>query len=246
MALVDSKGTTLECLREFSVNNGFKHVSKKDAPRRKNLCTILGINPQKTGREWFDKFTLPTGINLIKLQILLESMGYTVTERMNLSTLAHRVGDHMIFCDVLPKDLATRVGVQDNAIMNWATGQVPTDEKMVRIEEILQEGEPQVNAGKQAWRDALASLNLIPAPALKVEQAVRKTGAKNHSDFVIRMLKGMECIVTDIRKLSTDEFTVEDRELFFTSGVTAQLTQAVDNVNLMYLMKDLRAGPVGR
>lgn len=234
MALANSTGTTLECLQEFSISNGFKDVSRADGPRRNRLCVILGVS-EITGRRWFDKFEVPIGVNLIRLQIFLEFLGYSITERMITSKFGRRLCEYLVFGDETPRLFGTRIKVHEKTILDWTTTQMPAEATLAAVEEILQTAEPQIDAAKRAWSDLLTPLNLRAAPTKKVNQAVQAT--KSSSAFVVGVLRAMEHLVVDIGKITSSEFSPTDREIFLRSNAAEQLTQAVDKLNLT-AMKD--------
>ncbi|MGD0576890.1 MAG: hypothetical protein ABSA74_02335, partial [Candidatus Staskawiczbacteria bacterium] len=57
---------------------------------RRTIARVLDIGP-RTPEYWFDKMHLPNGVNLLKLQLLLEVNGYRVQEFQKLDPAIRKV-----------------------------------------------------------------------------------------------------------------------------------------------------------
>ncbi len=187
---------------------------------------MIGVS-DTTGYHWFNKQTLPSGVNLLKLQYLLELIGYTIIERETLTKSLHELAIQLAIQALSPKDAAEYTNVSENSVMRWCAGKSnPVATMEVTLLELLELHATEAKEKKQQWQATLQELHFdsvqesnpsvqeFPLPKHEPNKALRRQVIEALAQLILTAKPLAELILTD-------DFTPEERELL------RQLTQVV-------------------
>lgn len=155
------EGTLAECLSHFSKTFAARLVENK-CQTRNLICDLIGIN-RPTGLRWFGKMqTIPSGVNRLKLQLILEMFGYVITERTGVSDAQQELADQLALGVIDTNDRALLSFVSQDNVLRWADGKTqPTRENLAKLLTILMSKRISFQEKRKSWEDTLSSLQLV-------------------------------------------------------------------------------------
>jgi hypothetical protein len=115
-----SREPLVEILREFSMKHHLLVGNHGNSERVLALSSIIGTS-HSTVDDWFKKFTVPTGIRMCKLNLLLSLCGFETVGRKDLTPLVRVFSD--TFATVVTLEEATKeLGVSASNLLIWLRG----------------------------------------------------------------------------------------------------------------------------
>ena len=156
------KGSTSECVRLFAERCHLNVKKNRTFPLRNEVSDFLGIDEQ-TGYQRFKCLVMPHGVNLLKLQLLLELAGYEIEERIALPHLAHSIGVQIALNPDLLKKAAGQMEVKQDAILAWTFGRsFPTDSaRLDKLGAFVEDRTSSTQEKLDVWLDFLKEKKLI-------------------------------------------------------------------------------------
>jgi hypothetical protein len=172
------KDNLANCLKDFAGR------IKGNYSFRRTIARVLDIGP-RTPEYWFDKMHLPNGVNLLKLQLLLEVNGYRVQEFQKLDPAIRKVGKIVATGLITTEEAAKDVGfkrAKDIARL-LIGGSGTSSAKMAEIN-VLAESFTQALISKlEEWKEEVvlkeesATLPASQAKETAVSRPVQRTSA---------------------------------------------------------------------
>ena len=158
-------GTTEECVKRFAASAGFseqgRFISRETTHLRDKICDLFGVG-KTIGYNWFSAgAVLPIGANLMKLQLFLEIVGYTITERKRLTPLQRSLADGVALGAFLTDEAIQFLGMKNNKpFFCWCRGaNEPVASQMPRVEEWVSRHEAAIRDKRQQWQSFVDGLN---------------------------------------------------------------------------------------
>lgn len=217
------KGTMLECLTHFSLNvlgGNLPKIPKKAYVIRNNICGLLGVSPV-TGHRWFDEHIMPTGINYIKLQLLLELVGYETTECLELNPIIREMSHMLALSTVSFEELAAATGSVNASVMRWITGRTPPiSSKIDLVREVCDKYQESYKEKRGVWVKTLTMLGAVyhvtvPSVEKPAQPAVCKdcSGAGlDRMKIIMTLAHLIQAAEPLAEEVVSDRFTEADRD----------------------------------
>ncbi len=215
------KGTTEECLKHFSQRTGLDGSDRKEYAVRNAICELMGINPA-TGYQWFGKFIMPFGLNLLKLRLLLSLNGYEVRERIATQDACLKMADQIALGILKPEDAASLIGINAKSIMRISVGYAGTTSQVIeKINQVVDLHEPDATARLAAWKLEIRKLGLgkfqtkakdiseQPPPQPLLNGKTVGTEAKECVRVLEHLIQAIKPLAAS---MLTEEFTKDDRK----------------------------------
>lgn len=197
----------------------------KNIGERHSIAHFCGVGTD-TVRSWYNGTTTPKGIHLMKVRYFLESIGYEISEFKNLNKHIYNLGKLIAYNKLDLEQISRRVGM-------------PGSDELLRV----LHGYRSLSIGRTSlvkmicgeYGDILVNLNKNKPPQIikpketeikiepieKVEEiliATSKTEASNKYDSVVKMLQGVDGLVSllmpKFEALLGEETKPEERQKF--------------------------------
>lgn len=178
---------------------------------------------ESAGFCWFNKETIPMGVNFLKLQCFLEMIGYSIPENKNASTIQHELARQLAFCVVSVKDAAEYTKVNTGTVLRWCSGSsAPSGGTKTLLEELIELHRNAADEKQKEWQNILKSLNLFNNQARTEEKAQEnlqsQVSSKNETTLThTQIIETLACLVLCAKPLAeqilSERFTPEEREL---------------------------------
>ena len=218
-----TKASTLECLKRFAesflMENPSVGDSRKMAAKRNRLCDLLGIS-DTTGHEWFVNHSMPIGMNLVKLQLLLTLVGkYVPVEPEMMSKDARNLADQTAFGVVSVDEIARQTDSTHDTVMRWFSGKTaPIGSKIEIIRSICETHRADEINKRGEWLGVLSELGIVHDGAQPIVLAADQPGSviqladphhrKQTIDMLVHMIRAMEPLAAEV---ASDAFSDDDR-----------------------------------
>lgn len=205
-------GNVAECLKHLA-DSALSPVTgkslKEDYEFRDRLGSLLGINPQLAYR-WFACDTVPTGFNLIKLIFLLETIGYQLEGREQMTPIQKELLRQFALGVVTREAISERFEVIMDTVNGWALKRDYLGAaSAAALETLLSNTSTVADLAQQKLESGLVRLELIsPKGASYSTESVGDTPR----DEVVKKLAGLILQALPLAtRLASDEFSATDR-----------------------------------
>ncbi len=168
-----NRGSTAECLKVFSDENRFNVTNIARCRVRNQVCTLLRISAS-TGHAWFARQILPTGVNMFKLQLLLEVCGFEIKERQNLTPLSRALADQVALNVLSVGRAASFIGSDEDKIVALASGREgASPDRISRTTELVEMEKPAAESRMEFFRQSLKKFGVVFAQEAPSQETVR-------------------------------------------------------------------------
>jgi predicted DNA-binding transcriptional regulator AlpA len=221
-------GNTLECLQHFKETYLSEKSAKKATRRvyelRNNLSDLIGIH-HEIGYDWFFRFRIPTcGLNLIKIRVFLDLIGYKVSELEALEKPIRDLARHLSLSALTFEEVIACTGITRSTIFDWLNGSKCPEKRIGAISELLESNQSRFVEASNRWLKTVGQFGVIvssPTPVAKpmaptmVRPAEMKSGAQGQQEHE----KVLLCLATLIASaeplanlVASDQFSAIERD----------------------------------
>ncbi len=224
------EGTAEACMKMFAEASRFNCVSNGANGElrrtiygpRNQICKLLGISVE-TGPEWFVKGRVPTGINLLKLSLLLELLGYVIHERAMIPVIQRKLANHVALTAVDVTEIADTAKVNSGTVLRWLHGSTIAPEAVqVVLKTILDKHQHEADAKLLHWEQTLQALGLkekkqpavsTPAVPVPVTVPVQVCDTKNkpYEPVLEALAVLIKAAIPLAEQVSSDQYSAADR-----------------------------------
>lgn len=209
-ANITKSGPLAEMLREFSSKHHLTVGEPGNSERVSVLAALVDV-PRNTMEEWFKRYTLPSGIRVCKLNLLLSLCGYEADERKKLSPVVRLFGDTLATVVTL-EEAANEIGVTPKNPLFWLRGDAQP-KQVQQVTDFNQKYAERRSAKIRLWKGALEENGFvekyetvsdrkpIPPPATDL----RSCDAEFADQTLIHLMKALGTTVRMCGVLSDDK-----------------------------------------
>lgn len=196
------KGDILACVDNYG------QWLRENYDYRNTIAMVLEVSSLTIGR-WFDKLVMPKGLNLLKLQLLLELSGYETTECQRINPKIHELAKLVALGVLTLEEAAKLIGVSDGySLSRILSGKYGTSSKKMALVESAIERFSEVGKRKlQEWKTALM---LIDDKEIKTQTEEPKD-ALDHKAGLEILTYQIKAMIPLVKWIASNEFNPEER-----------------------------------